>query len=512
MENKKVRVLLVYPDFTIDNTNAKASGGNYSEGLASISAVLKEAGHSVSLLHIVYSLNKEEFQKRLKEYEFDVVGFTTRTTAFEYVQQLVGWTREICNPFIFCGSYHCTLVPDEVIATEGVDAVCIGESEFCLREFCDRYFTGDYYDVQSMYFKKPDGEIIRNPIRPLLEDLDELPIPDFDLFDYANLDTVKAKTAIVMMSRGCLFSCTYCGNSQFRNVYPNKKKYCRFRSPENAIHYLEVLLEKHPEIEVINFRDAIFNMYTDWFDEFIQMYTEKFALPFTCNLRLDCMTEDCVRRMKEAGCYLIDVGVESGDYDIRRKYLKRLMTDEQMINAFSLFRKYNITSLTYNIVGLPYENLHKALQTIKLNVTLNPHKAIPNIFTPYPMTILRQYAEEVGTILDRPYKGTEVTFYQEEFPPHQVQFAANYFNFFIKRYKGCRKMPKWLGTRMEKMWDAIFVGKLTPRKFLNVLYKIYYKTRWKLRNFAVRRLPKLFMALKKRRLERQIRETEKNPG
>lgn len=151
-----------------------------------------------------------------------------------------------------------------------------------------------------------------------------------DLFDYDNLESSKVNTAIVMMSRGCFFNCTYCGNSQFRNVYPNKKIYARFRSPQNGILYLKTLLEKHPNIKFINFRDAIFNMFPKWFDEFIELYKQEIHLPFTGNIRFDILTEDTVRRMKEAGCYTIDMGLESGDPEMRFKYLKRNMTDEMI--------------------------------------------------------------------------------------------------------------------------------------------------------------------------------------
>ena len=188
-------------------------------------------------------------------------------------------------------------------------------------------------------------------MRPLFADLDRIPIPDFDLFDYDNLESSKVNTAIVMMSRGCFFNCTYCGNSQFRNVYPNKKIYARFRSPQNGILYLKTLLEKHPNIKFINFRDAIFNMFPAWFDEFIELYKQEIHLPFTGNIRFDILTEDTVRRMKEAGCYTIDMGLESGDPEIRFKYLKRNMTDEMIINCSRWFHKYGISQLTY--IGEP---------------------------------------------------------------------------------------------------------------------------------------------------------------
>ncbi|MHC1696153.1 MAG: radical SAM protein [Eubacteriales bacterium] len=507
LNGESARVLLVYPDFTDVDKAHKNSGGNYSEGLASISAVLKQGGHKVSLMHMLYEHSEQEFKDKLKSFEFDLIGFSTRTTAFVYVQDMMKWVKQVKpDAFVYAGSYHVTLVPDEVLAAQGCDAVCIGEGEFPTLELCDKMRDGmDYTDVQSFYFKLEDGSVVRNPVRPLEEDMDVYPVPDFDLFDFKNLEMMRINTALVMMSRGCLFSCTYCGNSQFRNVYPNKKKYCRFRSPENALHYLKVLLEKFPQIEYINFRDAIFNMFPAWFDEFIELYKKEIHKPFTCNLRLDVLNEDTVRRMKEAGCYLIDVGVESGDHEIRTKYLKRMMTDEQMINAFSWFHKYNITTLTYNIVGLPYEDLSKTLKTIKLNVKLDPDKIIPNIFYPYPMTVLHDIAKEAGFVPDVIAPDEKVPLQQKNYPKHHVLFAAYYFMTYIKHYKAASKMPKFLGRLAEKFWDFTFLGPITPRKALVGLFEVTDNIRFGLKRFLMKRMPKFYLHLRNRRLKGMVK-------
>lgn len=495
--------MFVYPEFD-EGSNAKTNfGGNYSEGIASISAVLKEAGHEVFLFHVLYDHSKQEFMEKVKSFGADIIGFVTRTTAFETIKEMISWTKEaLPESFIVCGSYHVTLVPKEVLAVPGVNAVCIGEGEYPLRELCNHFKSGDFYNIESLYFKDKDGNIIQNSVACALENLDELPIPDFDIFNFTALESVKVNSAIVMLSRGCLFSCTYCGNSQFRNVYPNRKNYARFRSPENAIHYIEVLLEKYPFIEFINFRDAIFNMYPDWFDRFIEMYKERFGLPFTCNLRLDIMTEDTVRKLKEAGCYLIDVGVESGDEEIRKKYLKRMMTDEQMINAFGWFHKYKIPTLTYNIVGLPHEDLHKALKTIKLNVKLNPDRVTPNIFYPYPMTVLESIARKAGFVPDVIPPGTKVPLVQENFPEHQVLFAANFFMIFIRLYKLAGKMPRFFGKPFEKLLDVIFTGRFTPRKLLNFLYTAANDGRRGLKLVLINKMPKLYVKLRRARAAR----------
>ncbi len=500
LNGRKARMLLVYPDYTDRELSGKLTGGSYSEGLASISAVLKQGGHDVRLMHLLYLHNEAEFKEKLRNLgEFDIIGFSIRTTALPDCKQYIKWTKEVYpDVFISCGSYHCTLAPEEVISVDGVDAITIGDGEYAELELCDKMSAGeDYTNILSKWFKMPDGSIKKNEVAPLFADLDRLPIPDFELFDYDNLDSVKVGTAIVMMSRGCRYNCTYCGNSQFRNVYPNKKIYSRFRSPQNGILYLKTLLEKHPQIKVINFRDAIFNMIPEWFDEFIELYTKEIHLPFTGNIRFDILTEDTVRRMKEAGCYTIDMGLESGDQEMRFKYLKRYMTDEMIINCSKWFHKYGIAQLTYNIIGLPYEDKYRALKTIKLNARAGADRVIPNIFYPYPGTKLYDIAQEGGFIPEGGVSpDTRVPLVQPQFPEHEVLFIQAYFAHFVRRYKWAFAMPEWLGKPYERFLDMRVTGKYVPYKLLVKLHDVYASCRSKVKNFIIDNMPKLYMKLR----------------
>ncbi|MGN0700063.1 MAG: B12-binding domain-containing radical SAM protein, partial [Oscillospiraceae bacterium] len=249
--SEQKRMLLIYPDFLEEEKFNRKKLGNYSEGLASISAVLKQGGHDVKLYHQLYMPDKQEFIDKVKDFAPDVIGFSARTTAIPFITEMAGWLdEELPDIPVSIGGYHAILVPDECIKIKGVDFVVVGEGEYPLLDYMDALRDGiTRTDIESIYFKLENGEIIKNPVRPLIEDLDTLPFPDFDLFDFENLDRSKNFTAMVMLSRGCLFSCTYCGNSQFRNIYPNKQKYCRFRSPAKAIELLELLLSKYPFIK-----------------------------------------------------------------------------------------------------------------------------------------------------------------------------------------------------------------------------------------------------------------------
>lgn len=506
MPTKKKNIkhlLIVYPDFAEDGS-AKSNGGSYAEGIASISAVVKQGGHKVSLFHITTKLDEKEFKTKLQQYEnVDLVGFSTRTTAFNYVKQLAKWTKEVSDKyFVFGGSYHAILAPQDFMAEDYFDAVCFGEGEYPILQVMDKMAEGkDYTDTESFQFKV-NGKVIKNKIQPLIENLDDLPFPDIDLFDYDNLEATKVNTCLIMLSRGCIFSCTYCGNSQFRQVYPNKAKYARFRSPKKCIELIKRVLDKHPNIKFINFRDAIFNMFPDWFNEFIDMYIKEIHLPFTCNLRFDVIKEEDVKKLKEAGCYTIDLGLESGNKTIRQELLHRYTTDEQMIQCAAWFKKYKITVLAYNIVGLPTETIHEALETIKLNAKLSSDQTIPNIFTPYPSTILAKTAEDCGYEIDLNPKN-RVFVKMPQFPPYQVEYVADQFNKYVKKYRWVYAKESSYRKLREKWLDFWFLGPLTPKRLIVAWHKFTRACYINLKAFGINHFPKLYLQL--RRIKNKIR-------
>ncbi len=501
--SEQKRLLLIYPDFLEEEKFNRKKLGNYSEGLASISAVLKQGGHDVQLYHQLYMPDRKEFIEKVKSFKPDVIGFSMRTTAVPFVTEMAGWLKaEMPEIPVGVGGYHAILVPEECIKIDGIDMVIVGEGEYPWLDYMNDLRDGvQRTDIESIFFKTENGEIIKNPVRPLIEDLDTLPFPDFDLFDFENLDRSKNFTAMVMLSRGCLFSCTYCGNSQFRNIYPNKQKYCRFRSPEKAIELLELLLKKYPFIKFIEFRDAIFNMYKEWFYEFMPMYIEKIHLPFNCNLRFDVLDEEMVKMLKDGGCYMIDIGLENGNEEFRRKYLHRNMKNDHMIQVSKWFRKYKITALTYNIVGLPYETLELSLETVKLNAKLDVDKVIPNIFYPYPMTILERTAREGGFMDDSVDPNDPVQLRMPQYPKYDILYMAYNFNKLVKKYKAIYALPEEQAKKKEAALDKKITSKHYPRKL------IYQTAKFKEDAFifAKRTLkkvsPKLFIFLKNKTMK-----------
>ena len=115
-------------------------------------------------------------------------------------------------------------------------------------------------------------------------------------------------------------------------------------------------------------------------------------------MRVNLVDEDKVRLLKEAGCYMVMFGIESGDAELRRNILKKNITDRQIYHSAELFRKYDIRMKTFNILGLPDETLEKGLKTIRINADIKVDYPWCSILQPYPRTELAEIARSKGLL------------------------------------------------------------------------------------------------------------------
>jgi len=145
-----------------------------------------------------------------------------------------------------------------------------------LRSSCKQPRLGE----RSFLSYRENGNFINNPAAPLVWNLDELPMPDFSIFNYKVLISTKTNVALGMLSRGCPYNCTYCSNRAFRSVYPNPEHYHRSRSPEGAIEYIEQLRSVYPEVKEFRFLDNVFGLNMQWLEQFTKLYKRSVNLPF----------------------------------------------------------------------------------------------------------------------------------------------------------------------------------------------------------------------------------------
>lgn len=183
-----MRITFVYLDLATDNPSYS---GYFYHGIAYLSAVLKKAGFQTNLIQLTKEISSVEFQERIKTLKPDLIGFSATSHMFPFVQKYAAAAKEITAVPIICGGVHPTLCPEEVLADKNIDMICRGEGELALLELCQKMEKGEPIEnIENIWVKK-DGKIYKNKIRPVITDLDSLPFPDREIFDYPNLNLEK---------------------------------------------------------------------------------------------------------------------------------------------------------------------------------------------------------------------------------------------------------------------------------------------------------------------------------
>ena len=429
-----MNVLFVYFDFMI------GAGGKYYEGLASISAVLKQRGHKTRLMHITRRIDCAEF---LRKYELEyadagVVAFSATSHVFPYVAEFAGELKQR-HPQLrtICGGAHPTLFPERAVLEDGLDAICVGEGEYPMAEYCDALAAGaDPTGIRNLWFNQ-DGEIIRNPVRPLIENLDELPTPDRELFDYGSSMDKRMNRVAFMGSRGCPYDCTHCCNHALKAAAKNPAKYVRFKSVERLIGEIEACLRANPVAEHVDFHDDILNLKPRWFEEFVAQYKRRIGRPYICCSRFELLKDASLALFKESGCRQLSVGLESGDEYVRTEVLNRRQSESMILQAGALCRQYGINLYVFTMVGIPGETLVRALRTVKLAAALKPASIQVSIFYPYVSTRLHELCKQNGWLAAKrvdSYFEAASTLNFPDFPPRQIVFAYEHLRPFAQAY------------------------------------------------------------------------------
>jgi radical SAM superfamily enzyme YgiQ (UPF0313 family) len=402
----------------------------FHAGVAALSAYLKQAGHETSLIIYDATYTPERFKQDVRAFDPQLVAFTVMTFQWGPSKELISLVKEVKDVPIIAGGYHPTLYPDEVINFSGVDFTCRGEGEETLLELVQRIEEGkiDYENVPGLSFKSVNGttKIVHNEIRPLDGDMDELPFWDRDVFDFQSILRQRgagtlAHTRYTMPiggGRGCPDICTYCSNHAMLKFYRGKGRYVRKRSPEHIVAEMKALLDKYP-IKFFEFWDERIAIFPQWVQEFCDVYGREIGLPWSADMRVERATMDILEPMKKSGCYMIWFGVESGDEEYRKKYLKRFMTNEHIIQAFKNCRDLGIETLSLNMIGMPNETPELAKRTIELNATIRPDNILFFTYQAFPGTMLGEMAMEEGLAPKESaywYERPDTMLNQEAFP------------------------------------------------------------------------------------------------
>jgi anaerobic magnesium-protoporphyrin IX monomethyl ester cyclase len=211
---------------------------SYPVGMGLISACLREAGHDTRVVHLNQELGRPmdlaSCEQEARQYKPELVGFSCTSGQFKFVRQLAPLYKYWLNMPILCGGIHATVAPDQVLSTPGIDLICRGEGEEAVVELADALAHGrDWHAIHNLGYLQ-DGQATLNPLRPLVADLDRLPYPDRQRFDFGRIVELKRGFANLMAGRGCLFHCTYCVNNFFHKAYAGIAKGRQFTRMRSA--------------------------------------------------------------------------------------------------------------------------------------------------------------------------------------------------------------------------------------------------------------------------------------
>lgn len=440
-----------------------------------ISAVLKSHGFETTL-----SVGYTE-SSIVKIKDGDIVAFSVMTG-------MEGWALNIAREIkkkrkiktVF-GGPHTTYFPD-LIREDGCDVICRGEGEYAMLEFVKSVENGtNDTSIKNLWFKNKD-DIISNPLRELVGNLDEIYFPDRELYYDAYDYFCNNSTKYVIAGRGCPFACTFCFNDQMKEMYNGLGKYVRWRSPQNVIHEIRNL-QLRSKVDSIFFMDDTFSLNKKWLQQFLPLYKTEINIPFLCLVRADTIDEEICDLLANANCQIVGFGIESGDENLRNKVLKKKVTDEQIYRTASLLKKYHIKFMTFNMVGFPGETLVQAFKTVEINIQIGTDYPRCGVFTPYPGTILGDMVKKMGLLEGKIDANTKHTGSIIKNPDrdkftnlnHLFQFAVQFPSLWPLVKKAVSLPPNIF---FKAIWFVMFVYIFTRselRKSVNV-FQFIFKT------------------------------------
>ncbi|MFH1654817.1 MAG: radical SAM protein [Pseudomonadota bacterium] len=322
--------------------------------LSYLSSFLKANNHEALILDLCAEpLSDYALRKKILEYNPDLIGITFFTrryvTVKELANKLKSWFPTIK---IIVGGSHPSALPREVLQEiDSIDLVAIGEGENTIVDVVESLKSDRLDHIKGIAFRKRD-EIIINPPREYIENLDTLPFPDLE-----QVDSSKYKIhppygwygipLTMVTTRGCPGRCIFCSKAVFKNTL-------RSMSPDRIIEEIKYWKGRLPIREIRFFDDDFTILEKRTFDICDLLIKERINLPWTCTTRVDFLTRELLVKMKKAGLYFIVLGVESGSPRVL-KSLRKGYTVEHIRNAFKWCHELKITTFAFFMVGNPDE-------------------------------------------------------------------------------------------------------------------------------------------------------------
>lgn len=285
----------------------------------------------------------EKTIKEIERFQPDIIGMSISSFGIIGAYRLMNYIKnKYPEIFIIAGGPQPTSLPEEVMKKGLADAVVVGEGEVAFKELIEYKINKikKLKDIKGILFKKNKNIYFTGKRKPI-KDLDSIPFPARDLIDirkYPGFVVVKRlPETYIISSRGCPYNCMFCSNP----IWKASKPFVRLRNPDKVSDEIEELVHNYGIKEFYDQCDE-FNPTLNWSKKICDEYIKrKIDIPWKVQLKADKIDEELVRKMSKAGCWLVSLGIESGNQQTLNGIEKNINLD-QVVRACQLFKKHEI--------------------------------------------------------------------------------------------------------------------------------------------------------------------------
>ncbi len=391
-------------------------------------------------------------------------GMTIMTSGLKYAQPYLEVAKERGLTTIV-GGYHPTLCP-EIVEEPYIDIAVLGEGEITFRELCEQK---PLEEIKGLAYMK-DGAVVQTDPRPLIENLDDLPLPRKDLIDMSKYQYLFNDADVIESTRGCPYQCTFCC---ITNFYGNRY---RMKSAERVVREIE---QVDPKKKLIFFVDDNFTQSMRRVERVCDLLIERGGTDFMFagQARVDsiCDHPEIVAKMAKVGFICLFLGIES----IHQKSLETMgkhTRSEQIQRAIDIMHANGMLAYGSFIVGNVGETREDVVETVEFmrNSGLDVMQATP--LTPYPGTPLYHQALEKGWCEERWWRNWDLgpametaDLTRDEI--HELfQYTMRRFYYNLKWYWGLKKWKMILSDKFGWWWKV--APKFFAKGATNFIFKL----------------------------------------
>ena len=497
------KVLLINPSYWRIYGSAKAGVTSPvfpTLGLATIAASALRRGHQVEILDLSYRpYDWRAIRAEIHRRAPDVVGITATTPLMNQLRDLSVLCKDISRDILVVGGgAHVSSMPRESLAESALDLALVGEADVTFGEVCDGHRPED---TPGLFYRDGGGHICHSGERPLLENLDDLPMPAWHLYQpaeyYGRVSRLLARKPPVTMaefSRGCVFRCDFCASKLTMGLGYRKK------SPERCA-------EEVVEMQRLGWRefmlaDDIFTSDRDWASRVSDAITAsgaRMAWSCTNGIRVESANDDLFRSMRAAGCYRVSFGFETGNDRILTEFGKGgKATIEQGRVAVRKARAAGIETSGFFLLCLSPDTEATMHDTIEYARSLELDLVKFGVTIAFPGTQMFEQYRQAGLI--RSYDWDQYQIYTNR-PPfvHRQLTEGTVTRFMALAYRRAmltnlrfilRRLKQGLRTG-QFLWDAWYIVKFTLRPATGTQGETgyYAPDRWPTHDYALAQPP-----------------------